>query len=259
MCCNGVRAIALVVLLLGLPRAHAALCPETVVIGYPAGRWPIAALGQDGPDGISAGYLQQLSAHGVTFSLRPLHGSAGAAAADGLQGLIGWPRTEVPHGWLASQPYLQLPQVIVRRRDAVPLIDLGGLHGQRVATLAPNTLAGPLHAQARGAHLLPMADIDRALDLLDSGTVDAVVANLAEAEAGLRRRGDDRLHVAAPAGLDSSFVLAAPPACASQVYAFNDLLQAMPAQQQLALLQAGRTPSAARIAAETPLLRGGRP
>lgn len=258
MSCTGVCATVLLLLLVVLPTpARAGLCPQTVVVGYPADRWPIAAIGEEGPDGVSAGYLQRLSLGGAVLTLRPLQGSAGAAAvADGVHALVGWPRSELPPGWLASQPYLQLPQVIVRRRDDLPVLDLGGLQGLRVAALAPHTLAEPLYQQAVGAQLLPSSDITHALGLLAAGTVDAVVANLAEVEEGLRRQADDALVVAAPAGLDATFVLAALPACQELVHAFNTLLQDMSVAEHQRLLQTGRQPSGARGAADTPLLRG---
>ncbi|WMJ71156.1 ATP-binding protein [Stenotrophomonas sp. 24(2023)] len=257
MSSNGVRAIVLLMLLLPSAMACAALCPQVVVIGYPADRWPVASMGEGGPEGITAGYLQRLSDRGVVLKLRPLQGGTAAeAVTDGIHALVGWPRNDIPAGWLASRPYLQLPQVIVRRRGAPAVFDLGGLRGQRVAVLSPRTLAGPLHAQAAGARLVPVTDIAEAFTQLAGGTVDAVVANLAEVEEGLRLHVGNALVIAAPAGLDAAFVLAVSPACPDLAQTFNALLGSMSLAEHQALLQSGRQPSAARAAATGPWLRG---
>ncbi|HCR35156.1 MAG TPA: hypothetical protein DIV57_17510, partial [Stenotrophomonas sp.] len=65
-----------------------------------------------------------------------------------------------------SATYLEIPQVIVRRRDAPPILDLGGLRGQTVATPDPAQLSPLLQRQAPGALLLPPMAVDTALRLL---------------------------------------------------------------------------------------------
>jgi len=85
-------------------------------------------------------------------------------------------------------------------------------------------LQGLLAEQATGAQLLPPAALDDALPLLGTGLIDAVVANLGEVEAALRRYQGDALLIAAPAGFDDALVLATTPACADVIAGFEQAL-----------------------------------
>ena len=139
------------------------------------------------PCGLAADYLPLLGPQAVQHA-QPL--PAAVLTDDplpaGTQVLLGWPRAQLPTGWVASSPYLEVPQVIVRREGAAPVLGLEGLRGRSVASPDRLPLDALLAEQAPGAQLLAPAPLDHALSLLRAGLVDAVVANLAEVEAALR-------------------------------------------------------------------------
>ncbi|MCH3719002.1 transporter substrate-binding domain-containing protein, partial [Campylobacter lari] len=114
----------------------------------------------------------------------------------GTQVLLGWPRAQLPAGWVASRAYMEVPQVIVRREGAAAVLGLEDLRGRSVASPDRLPLAAVLAEQAPGAQLLAPAPLDHALSLLRAGLVDAVVANLAEVEAALRAEPGDALVIA---------------------------------------------------------------
>ena len=159
--------------------------------------------------------LDALNALEPPLQVRPAAADALASGRlpAGTQAVLGWSREQLPAHWPASATYLQVPQVIVRRRDATPILDLGGLRGQSVASPDPAPLSRLLEGQAPGALLLPPMPLDRALHLLVASQVDAVVANLVDVDRLLRTDHGDTLQVAAPAGFSDALVLATTPAC----------------------------------------------
>ncbi len=232
----GLPAAVVMACLLLPATAAAAGCESPLRIAWPADRAPLSSSEQGQARGLSAGYLALLEAQ-RPLQMQPLPGVAVAEGAlpHGTQALLGWPRSQVPVGWVASAPYLQLPQVIVRRRDAPPVIGLEALRGRTVASPDPLPLAAPLAEQAPGAQLLPPAPMDHALSLLGTGLVDAVIANLGEVEAALRRYQGDPLVVAAPAGIDDALVLATVPACADVIRGFDHAVSQLSDSQREAI------------------------
>lgn len=231
----GFPAAAVMACLL-LPATTSARCGSPLRIAWPSDRTPLSAGVQGQANGPDADYLALLGAQ------RPLQPQPLLAAAvaegrvpDGIQALLGWPRSQLPPGWVASAPYLQLPQVIVQRRDAPPVMGVGALRGRTVASPDPGPLAAMLAEQAPGAQLLPPAPLDDALSLLGTGLVDAVIANLGEVEAALRRYHGDPLVVAAPAGFDDALVLATVPACAAVIDEFEQVVSGLSGAQREAI------------------------
>lgn len=202
--------------------ALAAGCETPLRLAWPSDRAPLSSSAQGRANGLAAHYLALLGEQ-VPLRAQPLPASIvdEGGPPPGTQALLGWPRSQLPAGWVASAPYLQLPQVIVRRRDAPPMLGLGGLDGHTVASPDRHPLAEMLARQAPDAQLLPPAPLDDALSLLGTGMVDAVVANLGEVEAALRRYRGDPLRIAAPAGFDDALVLATRPACAGIIPGFD--------------------------------------
>jgi two-component system, NarL family, sensor histidine kinase EvgS len=231
----GLRAAAAAMAWLLLPAA-AAGCEMPLRIAWPADRAPLSFTERGQASGLSADYLALLATQ-RPLQQQPLPAATvaeGALPRD-VQALLGWPRSQLPAGWVASTPYLELPQVIVRRRDAPPALGLHALRGRTVASPDPLSLAGPLAEQAPGAQLLPPAPLDDALSLLGTGLVDAVVANLAEVESALRRYQGDPLVIAAPAGIDDALVLATVPACAEVVSAFEQAVSQLTDRERRAI------------------------
>nr|KAJ9613685.1 hypothetical protein H2204_014724 [Knufia peltigerae] len=214
-------------------------CEGPILLAYPADRAPLSSSQDDAPQGLVAAYLALLQDQYPTLRATPVAATALAAAAlpAGTHAVLGWPRAQTPKGWVASVPYLQVPQVIVRRPDARPIIGLDGLHGRGVASPDVVPLAAVLEESSAHVPLLQVAALDKALQLLISGQIDAVVGNLVEVEAALRDQPGAALDVAAPAGFSDALVLATLPACAHLVERFN-LLQAGLTQQQREALRA---------------------
>ncbi|MCR8715060.1 ATP-binding protein [Stenotrophomonas indicatrix] len=231
------RIVALSLLSLLSAPAWAGQCEGPILLAYPADRAPLSSSLDDTPQGLVAAYLALLQEQVPTLRATPVAATALAAAAlpDGTHAVLGWPRAQTPKGWVASVPYLQVPQVIVRRPDARPIIGLDGLHGHGVASPDIVPLAAVLEESSAHVPLLQVAALDKALQLLISGQIDAVVGNLVEVEAALRDQPGGALDVAAPAGFSDALVLAALPACAHLVDRFNQLQAAMTEEQREAL------------------------
>ena len=217
--------------------AWAGQCQGPILLAYPADRAPLSSSLDDAPQGLVAVYLALLQEQYATLRATPVAATALAAGAlpAGTHAVLGWPRAQKPKGWVVSVPYLQVPQVIVRRPDALPIIGLDGLHGRGVASPDIVPLARMLEESGAEVPLLQVASLDKALQLLTSGQVDAVVGNLVEVEATLRSQPGGGLDVAAPAGFSDSLVLAALPACAHLVARFNQLQAGMTPEQREAL------------------------
>jgi len=217
--------------------AWAGQCEGPILLAYPADRAPLSSSQDETPQGLVAAYLALLQEQVPTLRATPVAATALAAAAlpAGTHAVLGWPRAQTPKGWVASAPYLQVPQVIVRRPDALPIHGLDGLHGRGVASLDTVPLAGVLEESGAHVPLLQVAALDKALQLLISGQIDAVVGNLVEVEAALRDQPGGALDVAAPAGFSDALVLAALPACAHLVDRFNQLQAGMTEEQREAL------------------------
>ncbi|WP_345780346.1 ATP-binding protein [uncultured Stenotrophomonas sp.] len=244
----GLRAAAVVMACLLSPLAAAsAVCETPLRIAWRNDPASSSSSEQAEHGGPNAGYLALLRERWPLLP-RPL---PGAAMADGAvppdtQALLGWPRSQVPAGWVSSPPYLQLPKVIVRRRDAAPLLGVEGLGAGRVASPDPLSLTALLAEQAPAARVLPPAAIEDALALLGSGRADAVVATLGEVEAALRRYYGEPLVIAAPAGIDDAPVLATVPACAGAIAAFEQAMSQLPEGRREALRAAWLPPQPRR-------------
>lgn len=209
-------------LLLSPATATASGCTNPLQVAWPSDRPPLSYPLQGEAAGLVADYLQML---GMQVSLHALPTPA-AALMDarlpaGTQAVLGWPRAQLPAGWVASTAYLQVPQVIVRRAGASPVLGLEDLRGRSVASPDRLPLAALLAEQAPGAQLLAPVSLDHALSLLRTGLVDAVIANLGAVEAVLRAEPGDPLVIAAPAGFDDALVLGTVPDCAGVIAAFD--------------------------------------
>ncbi|HEL4236910.1 TPA: response regulator [Stenotrophomonas maltophilia] len=229
-------AVAVMVCLMLPATASAAGCETPLRIALPSDRAPLSSVVEGQADGVSATYLNLLGEQ------RPLQAQLlpATAVVEGLlppatQALLGWPHSQLPAGWVASAPYLQLPQVIVRRADARPVLGLDDLREHAVASPDRLPLATLLAEQAPGAQLLPPAPLDDALSLLGTGLIDAVIANLGEVEAALRRYQGDRLVIAAPAGFNDALVLATVPACAGVIPDFEHAMSQLTDTQRDAI------------------------
>ncbi len=236
----GMRAAAAVMACVLSPiTAAAAECGTPLRIAWPADRAPLSSSEEGEPKGLSAEYLALLGARQL-LQPQPLPSAAVAEGAvpAGIQALLGWPRSQLPAGWVASTAYQQLPQVIVRRRDAPPMLGLEGLRGKTVVSPDAVSLSAMLAEHAPGAQLLPPAPMDDGLALLGAGLVDAVIANLGEAEAGLRSYRGTPLVIAAPAGIDDALVLATVPACAGVVSAFDQAISQLSGAEHEAIRNA---------------------
>lgn len=207
--------------------ARASGCDGPLLLAYPADRPPLSSTQHGQPQGLVAEYVSLLQQRHPTLRVQPIAATALAdgTVPEGVHALLGWPQAQRPAGWLVSTPYLQVPQMIVQRRERPPIIGLEGLRGRIVASADLQPLALHLAQEAPGAQLLPQVALEESLRLLASGQVDAVVTSAVEADIALRQRHDQRLLVAAPAGFGDALVLAALPACAPLLTDFNRLLR----------------------------------
>lgn len=137
--------------------------------------------------------------------------------------------------WVSSKTFLTVPSVIVVREDSETVLSLHDLDEQVIAVSNPKRLAPLIHAQAPQAKVVSAPNVSRGLELVDQHEADAYVGNLAVVDRLLSKRFFGILKVAAPAGTKDHFVFAARARYASEVAAFDRMLQSIPPRKHEAI------------------------
>lgn len=213
-------------------------------LGFPPDAPPLSFVDEAGrPAGLAGDYLQRLREAGATLAIIPSHdgydlrekmrtGRIDAAIAVANDAVTLGP------GWVFSQPFISVPNVIVTGPGSGTVLDLGDLSGKRVLLSDPDRLRAQVLQRAPRARIVAARSTAQALQRLRDGEAHAYIGNLAVVERLLRERGSGPLKIAAPAGFDDHLSLAVQRRYAPLATRFDRLLQDMAPQQREALRHA---------------------
>lgn len=210
-------------------------------IGYPPNAAPLSFIGSDQqPSGLAGEYLTRLRDAGATLQPTASHDwyeLRGALRSGALDAAIAVPgdSTWLGDGWVFSQPFIEVPNVIVTGPASGLVLDTAGLAGKRVLLSDPERLRAKVLQQAPGARIIAARSTEQALQRLANGEAEAYVGNLATVDRLLRERFPAQLKVAAPAGFDDALSLVVKREYAPLVTRFDRLLQEMGPREREAL------------------------
>ena len=213
-------------------------------IGFAPNAAPLSFADANGrPDGLASVYLKRLVAAGATLTPETSHDwyeVREKMRSGQLDAVMGVPAdsTYLGDDWVFSQPFIQVPNVIVTRRGSVGVIDLDDLDGKRVLLSDPDRLRSKVLQAAPQARVVAARSTEQALQRLRDGEADAYVGNLAAVDRLLRDRFAEVLQVAAPAGFDDPIALAVKRRHAALATTFDRVLQQMDPNEREALRDA---------------------
>ncbi|MGF6418939.1 two-component system sensor histidine kinase EvgS [Stenotrophomonas sp. AN71] len=229
---------------LALSQAEKRVLEQPLKIGFAPNAAPLSFTGEDGKaSGLASEYLHRLMQAGANLQIENSHDwyeVREKARRGELQAVMGIPADSRYLGpdWVFSQPFISVPNVIVSRSDAAPLLGLADLQGKRVLLSDPERVRGYVLQQAPQARIIAARSAEQALQRLLDGEADAYVGNLALVDHQLRSRFPGRLQVAAPAGFNDQLVLAVERRHAALATTFDRLLLQMTPRQREALRSA---------------------
>lgn len=211
-------------------RAWLASLP-TLRLGFATDWRPVSYLNKNQqPAGIASEYLKRLGDLGVRVEYIP------ANSWQDLRDLITQGKVDIfmslgQHvpGWVNSDPYVSIPNVIVTRMDHLPVLGLGDLNNLRVIATDLPRISDAILARSPHAIILSEVGSRAALERLKRGEADAFVGNLAVAEAMIREDFSGDLRIIAPAmDIKDDLGLAVSHTYAPLAGLYNRVLQAMP-------------------------------
>lgn len=221
--------------------AEAAAMARPLRLGFAPNWAPISFLDEDGlPSGLAEEYLKRFRAAGANLQRVPVKDwreIRDKMRSGDLDVVMGVPAEGVSpeSGWVFSQPFLTVANVIVTRDGSDSVLDIRDLDGMRVALSDPERLQPLILAQAPQASTLSVGSAAQALELLSAGKVDAYIGNLAAVDGLLRERYSGQLHIAAPAGIEDQLTLAVRKEYAPLATAFDRLLMSMAPREREAI------------------------
>ncbi|WP_368563439.1 transporter substrate-binding domain-containing protein [Pseudoxanthomonas sp. UTMC 1351] len=226
---------------LAISDAESAAMAKPLRLGFAPNWAPISFLDEDGlPSGLAEEYLRRFRAAGANLQRVPVadwREIRDKMRRGDLDVVMGVPDESVSpeEGWVFSQPFLTVPNVIVMRDGGDSVLDIRDLDGLRVALSDPERLQPMVLAQAPQATTVFAGSATQALELLRTGRADAYIGNLAAVDKLLRDRYSGQLHIAAPAGIDDRLTLAVRGEYASLATAFDRLLISMTPREREAI------------------------
>lgn len=224
--------------------AAAQKLPVPVRIGFPPDARPLSfADGNGKPEGLASDYLLRLRQAGASLWVQPSRDGyelrekmrageleAAIAIADDSRYLGA--------DWVFSDPFVNVPNVIVTGKRSDRVLRIADLSGQRVLLSDPERLRARVLQQAPAARIVAARSAEQALQRLADGDAQAYIGNRVVIERLLRGRFAGQLQIAAPAGFEDHLSLAVQRRHAALVTRFNRMLQDMGPQEQEALRNA---------------------
>lgn len=219
-----------------------AVLAQQLKLGFAPSWAPISFLDEEGqPSGVAGDYLNRFRTAGAgklqTVRLESWQAIRNAMRDGQLDAVLGVPNdtSVLGAGWVFSQPFLTMSNVIVVGDGAGRVLNMGDLRGHRVALSDPERLGPLLRAQAPDAIQVPVAAALDGLEQVRSGKAYAYIGNLAVVDRYLRDRYSGELHVAAPAGVEDRLSLAVRKQHAALAMAFDRMLLSMTPREREAI------------------------
>lgn len=183
-------------------------------LGFAPNAAPLAFVDQaDQPSGVAGDYLRQLRMVGAHLVRVPAHDwfevreQMRRGEVDAIMGIPN-DSAYLGEGWVFSQPFITVPNVIVVGSGSPSVLALADLDGRSILLSDPDRLRGYILQHAPKARIVPARSTEQALERLANGDADAYVGNLAMVDRIVRDRYPAQLHVAAPAGFSDRLSLA---------------------------------------------------
>ncbi len=210
-------------------------------LGFAPDAAPLSFAASDGtPSGLAGAYVEQLRLAGASLLPQPSHDWYDLREnmrRETLDVVIGIPADSawLGEGWVFSQPFITVPNVIVTGPASGTVLATADLSGKRILLSDPERLRAQVLQQAPGARIIPARGTEQALQRLLDGEADAYIGNLALVDRLLRERFPGQLQVAAPAGFTDALALAVRRPYAPLATRFDALLRQMSQAQHAAL------------------------
>lgn len=194
----------------------------------------------DRPSGVSAEYLRLLRTVGAQLTRVPAHDwfdvreQLRRGEVDAIMGIPN-DSNYLGDGWVFSQPFITVPNVVVTASGSASVLGVPDLDGRSILLSDPERLRGYVLQQAPNARIVPARSAELALSRLAKGDADAYIGNLAVIDRIVRDHYPAQLHVAAPAGFSDRLSLAVKRQYAPLVTTFDRLLVNMSAREHEAI------------------------
>ncbi|MCF7751303.1 transporter substrate-binding domain-containing protein [Bacillus subtilis subsp. subtilis] len=210
-------------------------------LGFAPNAAPLAFIDDAGhPSGVAGDYLRQLRMVGAQLVRVPAHDwfevrqQMRRGEVDAIMGIPN-DSAYLGQGWVFSQPFITVPNVIVVGSDSPSVLGLADLDGRSILLSDPDRLRGYILQHAPRARIVPARSTEQALERLANGDADAYVGNLAMIDRIVRDRYPAQLHVAAPAGFSDSLSLAVKRQYAPLATTFDRVLVTLPPREHEAI------------------------
>lgn len=209
--------------------------------GFAPNAPPLSFAQPDGqPGGLASDYLQRLRQAGATLETETSHDwydLREKMRSGSIDAVMGVPNdsTYLGTGWVFSQPFISVPNVIVTGPGSGTVLDMDDLSGKRVLLSDPERLRAHVLQQAPQARIVAARSAEQAMQRLLDGEAEAYIGNLAIVDRLLRERFPGQLQVAAPAGFNDELSLAVKREHAPLATRFDRLLQEMGPREREAL------------------------
>ncbi len=194
----------------------------------------------DRPSGVSAEYLRLLRTVGAQLTRVPAHDwfdvreQLRRGEVDAIMGIPN-DSNYLGDGWVFSQPFITVPNVVVTASGSASVLGVPDLDGRSILLSDPERLRGYVLQQAPNARIVPARSAELALSRLAKGDADAYIGNLAVIDRIVRDHYPAQLHVAAPAGFSDRLSLAVKRQYAPLATTFDRLLVNMSAREHEAI------------------------
>lgn len=194
----------------------------------------------DRPSGVSAEYLRLLRTVGAQLTRVPAHDwfdvreQLRRGEVDAIMGIPN-DSNYLGDGWVFSQPFITVPNVVVTASGSASVLGVPDLDGRSILLSDPERLRGYVLQQAPNARIVPARSAELALARLAKGDADAYIGNLAVIDRIVRDHYPAQLHVAAPAGFSDRLSLAVKRQYAPLATTFDRLLLNMSAREHEAI------------------------
>ena len=210
-------------------------------LGFAPGAAPLSFVDKDGqPSGVAGDYLRQLRMAGAQLQRAPAHDwfeVREQVRRGQVDAVLGIPNdsTYLGPGWVFSQPFITVPNVIVVGRGSPLVLDLADLDHRSILLSDPERLRGYILQHAPNARIVPARGAEQALARLANGDADAYIGNLALVDRIVREQYPAQLMVTAPAGFNDRLSLAVKREYAPLATTFDRMLINLTAREHEAI------------------------
>ncbi|PCI72655.1 MAG: hypothetical protein COB38_03950 [Gammaproteobacteria bacterium] len=175
---------------------------RNLLLGIDNGWKPIEYVNDEGEfSGVTSEFVKIIS-NKLSIDLNPEVGNKWAVVLEKVKNgqldiLSGVVRSKEREQYLSfTKPYISFTNVIVTRKDAVPLLNINSLNGKKVATVEASINAERLIKHHPKVHLVPATTLDAGLVMLEAGEVFGFMGNVAVLANYINNNPSTNIHIA---------------------------------------------------------------